>query len=75
MDPATILADVQLAISLAKTAYNLGKDMAPYVITAYQIVFENKVLTAVERQTMTDQEVTWRAEIDARIAEDDAATD
>jgi hypothetical protein len=75
MDPATILADVQLAISLAKTAYDLGKDMAPYVITAYQIVFENKVLTAAERQAMTDQEAAWRAEIDAAIAADNAATD
>lgn len=75
MDPVTILADVQLAIQLAKTAYELGKDMAPYVITAYQIVFENKVLTAEERQAMTDQEASWRADIDTVIAADDAATD
>jgi hypothetical protein len=75
MDPVAILADVQLAIKLAKMAYDLGKDVAPYVITAYEIMFKNKILTADERQAMTDQEAAWRANIDAKIAEDDAATD
>lgn len=75
MDPVTILADIQLAIKLAKMAYDLGKDMYPYVKTAYEIMFKNKVLTAEERQTMTDQELSWRAEIDRQIAEDDLATD
>jgi hypothetical protein len=75
MDPVTILANVQLAIKLGKMAYDLGKDMAPYMITAYEIVFKNKVLTVEERQAMTDQELLWRKEIDAIIAADDAATD
>lgn len=75
MDPVAILADVQLAIKLAKMAYDLGKDTAPYLITAYQIMFKNKVLTPDERQAMTDQETEWRANIDKVIAEDDAATD
>ena len=75
MDPVSILADVQLAIKLAKMAYDLGKDIAPYMITAYQIMFKNKILTADERQAMTDQELLWRAEIDAVIAADDEATD
>lgn len=75
MDPVAILADVQLAIKLAKMAYDLGHDVAPYVITAYEIMFKNKVLTADERKAMTDQEASWRANIDAKIAEDDAATD
>lgn len=75
MSAATIIADAALAIQLAKKAYELGKDMYPYVKTAYEIMFKNKVLTPEERQAMTDQEQKWRAEIDAVIAEDDKATD
>jgi hypothetical protein len=75
MDPVAILKDVQLAIGLAKLAYDLGKDVAPYMITAYEIMFKNKILTAEERDAMTKQELAWRADIDAVIAADDAATD
>jgi len=75
MDPVTIMADIALAIKLGKMAYDLGKDVAPYMITAYQIMFKNKILTAEERQKMTDQELAWRSEIDAVIAADDEATD
>lgn len=75
MDPITILADVQLAVKLGKMAYDLGKDMSPYVITAYEILFKNKILTADERETMEKQEKEWRTEIDRIIAEDDAALD
>jgi len=75
MNPIEILADVQLAIKLAKMAYDLGKDVYPFLKTAYEILFQNKVLTADERETMEKQEAQWRAEIDAVIAEDDKATD
>lgn len=75
MDPVIIMADVQLAIKLAKMAYDAGVDMYPYIKTAYQIMFENKVLTAEERQTMTDQETAWRKNIADQVAQDDAATD
>lgn len=75
MDVVTIMADVQLAIKLAKMAYEMGKDMYPYVKTAYEIMFKNKVLTPEERQAMVDQELAWRSEIDAVIAADDATTD
>jgi len=75
MDPVSILKDVQLAIGLAKMAYDLGKDIAPYMITAYEIMFKNKILTVEEREAMTKQELEWRADIDRVIAEDDAATD
>ena len=75
MDPLIIAADVALAIKLAKMAYDLGKDMYPYVKIAYEIQFKNKVLTADERQTMIDQEIKWRLNIDRIIAEDDVATD
>jgi hypothetical protein len=75
MDPISILAEVQLAIKLAQMAYDLGHDAAPFVKTAYEIVFKNKVLTVEERQAMTAQETSWRASTDKIIAEDDAATD
>lgn len=74
MDPATILADVQLALSLGKMAYQLEQDAAPFLLNAYNIAFENKVLTPDERQAMRDQEASMRASIDAVIAADDAAT-
>jgi hypothetical protein len=66
---------IKLALSLATTAYQLGKDAAPYIKLAYEIQFKNKVLTPAERRAMIEQETAWRAEIDAKIAEDDAATD
>jgi len=75
MDPVAIMADIALAVKLAKMAYDTGKDMYPYVKTAYEIMFKNKVLTAEERDAMTKQEQLWRSEIDTIIAEDDAATD
>lgn len=75
MDPISILAEVQLAIKLAKMAYDLGHDAAPFIKTAYEIVFKNKVLTVDEHQAMNTQEIAWRASIDAQVAEDDAATD
>lgn len=75
MDPATILADVQLAISIGKTAYDLGQDAGPFLINAYNIAFGSKTLTPDERQTMRDQEASLRAQIDAVIANDDKATD
>jgi len=75
MDPVSILADVQLAITLAKMAVSLGVDVAPFVKNAYDIAFNSKTLTDSERQAMQDQEVAFRARIDAVIAADDAATD
>lgn len=69
------LTAIKLALSLATTAYQLGKDAAPYIKLAYEIQFKNKVLTVDEHKAMTDQEASWRAEIDAVIADDDAATD
>lgn len=69
------LAAIKLALSLATTAYQLGKDAAPYIKLAYEIQFKNKVLTSEEHKAILNQEAAWRAEIDAKIAEDDAASD
>lgn len=74
MDPATILADVQLAISIGKTAIELGQDAAPFLMNAYAIAFENKTLTPEDRQSMRDKEAAMRASIDATITADDAAS-
>lgn len=69
------ITTVKLALSLAMTAYQLGKDAAPYIKLAYEIQFKNKVLTTAERVTMLQQEKLWRSEIDAVIAADDVADD
>lgn len=66
---------IKLALSLATTAYQLGKDAAPYIKMAYEIQFKNKVLTDEERRTMTAREQEWRSEIAAIVAADDEATD
>lgn len=75
MTTDTILANVQLVIKLAKMAYDLGHDAEPFVKTAYNIVVNKKVLTPEEHKTMADQEIAWRAAIDAQIVQDDTATD
>jgi len=69
------VAAIKLAISLAMTAYQLGRDAAPYIKMAYEIQFKNKVLTAEERKAMEDQEQSWRSAIDEIIAADDLAED
>lgn len=73
MNPAAILADVQLAISLGKLAVELGQEAGPYLINAYNIAFGHKTLSAEERQKMRDDEAALRAQIDAVVAADDAA--
>lgn len=63
-----------MVIGLAKLAYQVEQDAQPYVIRAWQILFENKALTEQERADMAAQEVAWRSDIDAAIAKDDAGT-
>jgi hypothetical protein len=75
MDPATILADVQLALSIGKVAMELAQDSAPFLTNAYNIAFGNKVLTDAERQQMRDDEARLRKAVDDVIAADDAAGD
>ncbi len=73
MDPATILADVQLALSLGKMAIDLGREAGPFLVNAYEIAFQNKALTDSERAAMVAQEASMRRDIDAAIATDDAS--
>lgn len=73
MDPATILADVQLAITVGKAAYEFGQDAGPFLINAYEIAFQNKVLTPDERTAMRAHEASLRSDIDAAIAADSAS--
>lgn len=75
MDPATILADVQIALQVGKMAYDLGKESAPFLIKAYQIAFENKVLTVEERAELRAQEQAYRKEIADQVAADAASPD
>ncbi len=74
MDPLSIVAEAQMLIGLAKLAYQVEQDAQPYVIRAWQLLFENKALTDQERTDMTAQEAAWRADIDAAIAKDDSET-
>lgn len=71
----SILENVTLAIKLAKTAYDLGKDAAPFIKTAYEVAVNKKILTIEEHKSMIEQEAAWRTEIDAVIAKDDTAID
>lgn len=73
MDPASILADVQLALTLGKMAIDFGESAGPFLMDAYNIAFNNKVLTPDERQAYRDKEAAYRARVDAVIADDDAA--
>lgn len=73
MDPATILADVQLVLTVGTAAVKLGMEAGPYLLTAYQIAFEQKILTADERAALQAQEAQMRSDIDAAIAADDAS--
>lgn len=70
-----LISNVTLAIKLAKMAYDLSKDAAPFVKIAYDIAINKKVITTEQHKSMLDQEIAWRAEIDAKIAEDDKAID
>lgn len=74
MDPA-LIANIELAISLASKAISLGIDVAPKLKRAYDIATGRLVLTDADREAMLAEEAQMRARIDARIAEDDAATD
>lgn len=74
MDLAAIISSAQIVISVAKLAIQVGQDATPYIERTYQILFENKELTAEERAAMAAQEAQWRAEIDAAIASDDIAS-
>ena len=65
----------QREISIGKLAVELGQEAGPYLVNAYNIAFGNKTLTAEERQTMRDQENTFRSQISAAVAADDAAGD
>lgn len=73
MDPATVLADVQLALTLGKLAVQFGQEAGPFLITAYNIAFNDKVLTDDERTLMKQQADEFRKDIAAAVAADDAA--
>lgn len=75
MDASQVLADVQLALSLGNMAVQLGEEAAPFLLNAYNIAFNNKVLTDDERAVMQSQEAAMRTRVDAAIAADALATD
>lgn len=72
MDLASILADVQAAVQLANLAVQVGQDAAPFVTSAYDILFKGTTLTADQRATMVAQETTLRETLDAQSIPADA---
>lgn len=67
MDPATVLADVQIAVSIAKLAIDVGQEAAPFVENIYQIVVGKKSLTADQRALMLANEASARAKLQAPL--------
>lgn len=71
MDLASILADVQIAISLGKLAIQIGQDAAPFIETAYDILFNNKQLTSDERNDLLSKEAGLRAQLQKPLDDND----
>ena len=69
MDPMTILADVQIAISLGKLALQVGQDALPFLLTAEQLIFEQRSLTDAERADMLANEKALRDQLQAPLPE------
>jgi hypothetical protein len=67
MDPATILADAQIVLALGKLAIQVGEDAAPFIETAYDIIFNKRTLTDDERAAMLAREASLRATLQAPL--------
>lgn len=65
MDPATILADVQIVVGIARIAIQVGEDVAPFIETIYQLTVEKRALTDLERADMLARESALRAVLQA----------
>lgn len=74
MNLSSILTDLRTVVGLAKTAMELGADVAPFINLAVEVA-NGKELKAEERVSLAQQESGFRALIDSRVAQDDAATD
>jgi hypothetical protein len=73
MNAAQILADVQLVLSVAKQTLELGLDAKPFVADALQIVVKHQPLSTEQRFALQARETALRNQIDAAVADDDAA--
>ena len=69
MDPMTILADVQIAISLGKLALQVGQDALPFLLTAEKLIFEQRSLTDAERSDMLAKEKALRDQLQEPLPE------
>ena len=68
MDPATILADVQLGLSCFKMAIAIGQSLEqalPFIEAAWQVIVSHQPLSADQRAAMLAQEDVLRAQINA----------
>ena len=71
MDPVTILADVQIAISLGKLAIQVGESALPFLIVAEKLIFEQRSLTDVERADMLAKEKVLRDQLQVSVPSDE----
>lgn len=63
MDLETIIADATVLISLGKFALEVGQDAKPFLVDAYDILINKKVLTDAERSDMLAREASLRSEL------------
>lgn len=72
MDLITIIADVKMAIGVAQSLYELGKDAAPAIKRAVDII-NGKHLTPAERAEMVAEETALRNRLNAPLEDDPPA--
>lgn len=63
MDPATILADVTVALNIGNLLLNAGEQAIPWFVQAYQIATGATVLTAAQRQANLAAEAQLTSEL------------
>ncbi len=65
MNLALILDDALAVVSVLKQAYALGVDAAPLIEQAYDVLSNNKPLSAEQRAALAAQEVDLRDQLNA----------
>ena len=71
MDPATLLADLNVVVSVGKLALSLGVDVAPYFMQVYNIVVKGETLSDDDRAKLIEDEKGLRARLQLPLPADD----
>lgn len=69
IDLASIVANIQLAVSAAKAAYELGQDAGPFIKNAADII-AGKPMTPDQRAAALAKETELRNRLQAPITDD-----